>query len=295
MKHAPLVARHDAFVRKAVTELKDFDNLLFEICNEPYFGGVTLEWQRHIAQVIRDTEAPFASRHLIAQNFANYAQAVTDLDPNVSVLNFHYARPPETVGMNYQLNRPIALDETGFDGTMDHAYRIQAWDFLIAGGAYYNNLDYSFTAGHEDGTFVYPPTQPGGGSTALRRQLKALREFFESFEFVRMRPANHVLAAPAPEGASIRVLAEEGSAYAVYVHHSRILRDFRPRHIINSARRSTNLVLNLPAGRYTARWLNPRTAKFDKTETFSQEGGPRILPSPEYTEDVVLDLRRTGG
>jgi hypothetical protein len=24
----------------------------------------------------------------------------------------------------------------------------------------YNNLDYSFTAGREDGTFVYPPKQP---------------------------------------------------------------------------------------------------------------------------------------
>ena len=40
-----VVERQEAFVRKVVTELNGFDNLYYEICNEPYFGGVTLEWQ----------------------------------------------------------------------------------------------------------------------------------------------------------------------------------------------------------------------------------------------------------
>src|ERR1041385_7161271 len=31
-------------VRKIVTELRDFDNVYYEICKEPYFGGVTLDW-----------------------------------------------------------------------------------------------------------------------------------------------------------------------------------------------------------------------------------------------------------
>ena len=33
------------------------------------------------------------------------------------------------------------------------AYRTEAWDFLIAGGGLFNNLDYSFAAGYENGTF----------------------------------------------------------------------------------------------------------------------------------------------
>jgi hypothetical protein len=37
--------------------------------------------------------------------------------------------------MNYGLNRAIGLNETGFDGPADAAYRIQGWDFLTAGGA----------------------------------------------------------------------------------------------------------------------------------------------------------------
>ena len=41
LKHADLTAIQEAVVRKIVTELNAFDNLYFEVCNEPYFGGVT--------------------------------------------------------------------------------------------------------------------------------------------------------------------------------------------------------------------------------------------------------------
>ena len=41
-----MVARHEAFVRKVVGELKEFDNLYYEICNEPYFGGVASTGRR---------------------------------------------------------------------------------------------------------------------------------------------------------------------------------------------------------------------------------------------------------
>lgn len=43
LKHPDLVARQVAFVRKVVAELQEFDNLYYEVCNEPYFGGSTSE------------------------------------------------------------------------------------------------------------------------------------------------------------------------------------------------------------------------------------------------------------
>jgi hypothetical protein len=45
LKHPKLLERQLAFVRRAVAELNGFDNVYFEICNEPYFGGVTLSSQ----------------------------------------------------------------------------------------------------------------------------------------------------------------------------------------------------------------------------------------------------------
>ena len=56
LKHPDLLKRQLAFVAKAVEELNEFDNVYFEICNEPYFGGVTLDWQARVAETIAATE-----------------------------------------------------------------------------------------------------------------------------------------------------------------------------------------------------------------------------------------------
>ena len=152
LKHPRLLAAQEAMVRRIVGELKNFDNLFYEICNEPYFGGVTLEWQAHIARSIADAEADLEVKHLTAQNIANKQKKITAPDPLVSIFNFHYAKPPNTVADNYGLNEVLGDDETGFSGSKPGPYRREGWDFIIAGGAIYDNLDYSFTVGHEDGT-----------------------------------------------------------------------------------------------------------------------------------------------
>src|SRR5262249_14624673 len=148
LRHKDLVAVHEAVTRKIVSELRDFDNLYYEVCNEPYFGGVTQEWQHHIADVIVEAEKDFPHKHLISLNIATGGARFEKPHPAVSILNFHYCYPPDTVGMNYGLNRVIGENETGFRGKQDVLYRTEGWDFVIAGGGLYNNLDYSFTAKH---------------------------------------------------------------------------------------------------------------------------------------------------
>ena len=162
LKDEGLTKVQDAVAAKIVSELRGFDNVYYEICNEPYYGGVTLEWQKHIAQVIYDNDDP-SRRHMIAQNWANGSSVVDRPTALVGLYNFHYSRPPDSISMNRHLNRAIGNNETGFDGGSDATYRIQGWDFLMAGGALYNNLDYSFTVGHEDGSFAVPASTPGGG------------------------------------------------------------------------------------------------------------------------------------
>ena len=289
LKDSRLTEVQDAMVRKIVGELRGFDNLYYEICNEPYFQGVTLEWQEHISKVIAETEARFVKRHLIAQNWANGSKTIDRPNPLVGLFNFHYSRPPESVAMNWGLRRAIGNNETGFDGTADATYRIQGWDFLMAGGALYNNLDYSFTVGHEDGSFAFPDTTPGGGSAALRRQLHYLRDFFDQIPFLRMQPADVLVEKP--EGTEARVLAEAGKIYAVYVHHGREVKGARPRYQVDAAVLSRRIGLRLPAGSYTAVWRDPKTGSMLKTETkTTQAGMPVLLESPPYAEDVVLSV-----
>ncbi|MCX7598547.1 MAG: DUF6298 domain-containing protein, partial [Armatimonadetes bacterium] len=122
LKEEALTGVQEALVRKIAAELAGFDNIYYELCNEPYFGGVTREWNQRMARAIQETEARLGVSHLIAENIANNQAQVTDPLPEVSILNFHYATP-DAVRLNYGLGRAIADDETGFKGPDDEPYR----------------------------------------------------------------------------------------------------------------------------------------------------------------------------
>jgi len=291
-KSGGLLAVQEALVRKVATELNGFDNLYYEICNEPYFGGVTLDWQRHIADVLMQSEGGLGRRHLISQNIANHKAKVSNPHPGVSILNFHYASPPETVGMNYDLNRVIGDNETGFRGTNDAPYRMEAWDFMLAGGGLFNHLDYSFTAGNEDGGFVFPADQPGGGGPALRRQLRFLGDLLRSFDFIHMRPVTDVITGGVPEGMTARVLAKRGWDYLIYLRPDARRRSGAPELVFAKGR----LVLSvaLTNGQYTADWYDPRLGVSVGGETFDHPGGDRQVAGPAFEGDQLLVIRRTG-
>jgi hypothetical protein len=65
-------------------------------------------------------------------------------------------------------------------------YIDQAWRFILAGGGVYNNLDYSFIVGNEDGTWSIPDGNPGWGGPAFRRQLSYLVMFMKKLPFYEM-------------------------------------------------------------------------------------------------------------
>lgn len=279
-KNGGLLAVQEAMTRKFVTELNEFDNLYYEICNEPYFGGVAMEWQHHVADVIVETEKSLPNRHLISQNITNGTQRITKPHPAVSIFNFHYASPPKAAAENYALNKVIGDNETGFKGTNDTHYRMEAWEFLLAGGALYNNLDYSFVAGHERGDFVYPADQPGGGNPEFRRQMTVLRDFMHGFDFVRMKPDQRFLAAGVPEKMHAHALVEDGRQYAACF--------FEPG---NTASQSMSLTLLLPAGNYRVAWVDVLSGRPVKRERVKSPGSI-ALTSPEFRQEIALSIRR---
>ena len=135
----------------------------------------------------------------------------------MSIFNFHYASPPTAVAENFALNKVIGDNETGFKGTGDTHYRMEAWEFLLAGGGLYNNLDYSFAVGHEDGTFKYPDKPPGGGNRGFRTADEGAQGFHPR---VRLR-ADEAGAGRAEEPRRKTCVArcsrERGKQYAIYV------------------------------------------------------------------------------
>lgn len=275
-RNGALLGIQEKMVRKIVDELKTYDNVLYEICNEPYFDGVTLQWQHHIADILTDAEKDFKSRHLITQNIANAFKKIDTLHPSVSVYNFHYAAPPVTVGMNYHLNKVIGDNETGFRGNSDSTYRKEGWQFILAGGGLYNNLDYSFAVGQENGSYLYPSTQPGGGSNALRYQLSYLKNFIHLFDFIAMKPDTNFIISGTPAKAVTQVLSQSGKQYALY--------------LFGGSRAS--LELNLPSGVYHATWMNTLTGKYEKRKVVRSRNGRARIGSPVYTEDIAMRLVR---
>jgi hypothetical protein len=272
-KEAALLAVQQAMVRKIVTELNEFDNVYYEVCNESYFGGVTQAWHDAITDVIITTEKTLPKKHLISWNVANDYAKVKDPHPAISIFNFHYARP-DAVTDNYRLNKVVGLNETGFKGTGDDYYRKQAWEFLLAGGGLYNNLDYSFCVGHEDGSFPVKAPTPGGGGRELRRQLRLLSEFLRGLQFIRMRPAREVVKTRLPKEIAFQVLAEPGKQYALYFRSTKGL----------------TLGIDLPEGKYEGEWLDAVSGRRIDIPLLDHQGGVTVLRPPEFAQDCALRL-----
>jgi len=130
----------------------------------------------------------------------------------IDIINFHYAWP-DAVRWNYQYNKVVGFDESGFAGSEERVYRRQAWRFMLSGGGLFNNLDYSFYAGKEDGTGEI--NAPGGGGVALRKQLRILSEFLHGFPLEKMKPDNGSVISS--KGLIPYVLSDRKALYAIYL------------------------------------------------------------------------------
>ena len=301
LRNENILAHQEKYVRKLVREANAFDNVIFEIQNEPWsdrpaLAGVinpylrppardsfpnsvdlpddlSVAWQARVVQWITQEESALPCRHLIAQNYSNFRAPVRKLLPGVSVVNFHYAYP-EAARLNYGLDKPISYDETGFLGRQDDAYRRQAWNFMLSGGSAFDALDYSFTVGYEDGSYS-EPNGPGGGSPTLRRQLRVLREFLQSFGLVDLRPDTQAVKHAA--GVIARVLSSPGIQYAIYL----------------DGHGPAEITLILPRGTYSAEWLNTETGGIEQLESFTHHNGDKVLQSPAFENGIALRLKRT--
>jgi len=295
-----LLARQEQYTRKLVREANAFDNVIFEIQNEPWSDRPSLvdvinpylplpgrdtypnsvevadersmAWQQRVKEWVRSEEARLPKKHLIAENYCNFRYPVQGIPQDVDMVNFHYAYP-EAALLNLGIGKALAYDETGFLGQADDAYRRQAWNFMLSGGGTFDALDYSFSVGHEDGTDT-APNGPGGGSPALRHQLHFLAGFLQKLPLPEMAPDTHTVKHVA--GAYARVLSSPRGVYAVYIDGDG----------------PTGLAIELPAGTYSGEWMNPATGQLQSLESFSHPGGNKVVRAPNFQNGIALRLTR---
>jgi hypothetical protein len=288
LKHPEIIKIQKQMVEKILTELNDFDNLYYEICNEPYFGDLLAldAWEKNITEFTHKTESKLGKKHLISNNIANGSEKIETLNHGVSIINFHYAKPPDAVELNYSLNLPVGDNETGFNGIEDVHYRTEAWDFMVAGGALFNNLDYSFATGHEDGSFMVAPGQPGGGGQALRSQLQNLKNVMDSLDFIKMKPSNELIKNKLKGMATARVLANEGNQYLVYLNNAIGISPSE-----GSKTEVFNILIELSKGNYTGTWIDPISG-LRTSFPVNHNGGELELITPPFIEDMALLIRK---
>jgi len=228
-----VLGRQEAYCRKIVRELNPYGNLFFNLCNEPWFynqehpgfvsqpPSAVKAWIRRVSEWVTDEESRLPNRHLLGVDICNQGTVITQNDleeyfSTLSIFSVHYDANAEILRLNPNLPKILAFNETGFNGTRDDDYRTQGWRFLLSGGGLYGHLDFSFTVGHEDGTATPRFSNAGyngGGSAALRKQLKVLLDFMNSLPLEQMHPDNSVVVGGADSWHS---LASPERAYAVW-------------------------------------------------------------------------------
>ena len=297
----PLLDAQLALVRHLVAELNRHDNLFYEIQNEPWSDNHTLgpkripewkdrdsfpnvvqiaaersvAWQRLVADAVTETEAELPKRHLIAQNVSNFALPVRDSDlvPQASILNFHYATP-EAVTLNDDLGRVIGFDESGFAGRDPDIYRKQAWRFVMSGGGLFNHLDYTFTVGHERGddreNEAFGPASP-----ELRPQFATLGRFVRSMNLATLRPDRDVVT----RSPGVRTFAmSDGEAFAVYAE----------------GRFPAELTIAVPPGDWTVeRWDVLDGSKQTETTRVEESGDPLTVSLATKGDAAAVIVRPT--
>ena len=302
LKHADLVRREDDYVRKITEEVNEYDNVILEICDEPYLTGTPIElagpWIAHNVEVIKKAESALPNKHLIAQQIEGPMGGACDFTahPDVSVIVTQYAweGSHEQMGglmaldYEYGKNKPIDFNETDYypawyQGDRIAASRVEAWEFVVGGGGSFNQLNGLYTVRD-------PGAKATGDNEQLLRALAALHDFMYSFDFLRMHPDKSFVQGGVPLVTFARGMSEPGRQYAWYHHHSSFGRNTASYKVTPGNYRE-DLVLHLPAGAYQADWVDTATGSVIRSESFTHAGGDRTLATPGHAVDIALRVK----
>ena len=317
-------------VRKIVQETNPYDNLIYEICNEPggsldWAGSPTLDevndWQKALAQVVRETEAELPNRHLIAGQEA-FAYSLADESqrsgPDVhqfadgtfartafyDVANMHplsnmiYRERHYDLGQfmsgrlclanfrqycldTYQEAKPLNLDE---DNAASQYKNPAGWTLhrKRAWTALFCGCHYDVI---DFSIINYCETGTPESQKHLRTWMKHLSEYIHSVDLVRARPALQVICEH-PEFTLPSVLAVEGQDYNIYLADRREWDEPGLGEPV-----CCELVCDLPDGEFVIASYSPLSGQYSPWSPL--RGGPLTrLVLPEFIHDIVLRIRR---
>lgn len=301
-RNTDVIKYQKKYIKKITSELNEYDNLIFDICDEPSLqgledGNITVRpdsiitpWINMMKDAFIQAEAALPKKHLLGQTVQN-------LSPDFSGQEWCMWLPTEYVGpadkalkYDYDMNKPVINVETNFFGmsltgnayTSD-AVRLEGWWFLVSGGAGIINLNGEYYRGQESGGEIT--------RTKIVPQKRILSDFMNNLDLKGLSRFNNFRVLP--EGSSSACIAANGRQYIVYLFHATPDKEWGCSFVTEPGHYVDTLIINdMPAGSYSKVWIDPVTGARKGSEVIYWGGGNLKLITPAYPLDIVLWIRK---
>jgi Family of unknown function (DUF6298) len=318
LKDPELVRRQTAYARKIIQETSGYDNVYYEICNEPG-GGLPGHasvadvdaWQEEMARVLRDEMRRLNRPHLLSgQQALTYAEKnafpmdATFAGKTFDIVNDHPL--PNTLfdGQVYEMGnfmskelmldqvasfcratdsrpKPVVLDE---DNTASMYRDTTGWTIhrKRAWTALLSRCHYDYI---DFSITVGSERGTAASQRAIRSWMQYLSQFMASFDFIHAKLAPDWIASY-PQHLTASGLSVAGRDYIAYLADSREVVDPAAGEAIGGS-----VSLSLPAGSYDVRLYSPVTGEYSPAIEVAG-GGKSSLVLPSFKEDIVIRATR---
>ena len=289
-----------AYVAKLTAELNAYDNLIFDLCDEPLLQGLpdgnvrfmpdaeAIPWLQALKAAFLEAEAALPKKHVLGQTVQSSSPDLS-AEPWCAWLPTEYVRAAgAALEKDYAARKPLVdVESDYYGGALVKPYgvaevRLEGWWFLLGGGAGVINLNGEYHRGQES----------GGADTRERivPQRRILKDFVENLDLTSAARFDGLQEIPA--GAIASALATPGREYAVYLVHAKGDGAWGAHFAaVPGAYRDTFLLKAVPAGRYQLEWLDPASGAVREASPLDWNGGDLRVTTPVYALDVALHLR----
>ena len=318
LKDQELMRRQTAFARKIIQETSGYDNVYYEICNEPG-GGVPGHstsadvdaWQTEIAGVLREEMQRLNHPHLLAgQQAFNYGREnafpmdATFASQNFDIVNDHPLPNTQFDGKTFDMgdfmskqlrlegvqgfcsatysrHKPVVLDE---DNAASMYRDLTGWTIhrKRAWTALFSGCHYDYI---DFSITVGSEAGTPASRAAIRTWMQHLSEFVDSFDYIHSQPAPGWIAAH-PQHLLVSSLAASGRDFVAYLADDREITDATAGESI-----AGKVTVSLPPGTYDLWLYSPVTGEY--SPGIEVRGGDKNeVKLPPFKQDIVIRATR---
>ena len=291
-----LVREQLRYIEKIIIETNEFGNVIYEFVDEPTLAltpsNKVYQWISRLIDTAVETENKLQKKHILAQqleigvDFAPDDRIALIVTQYITVSSRQIGGVPALVNC-YCYNKPIELNETAYvpswyDREHTAISRLESWEFMIGGGAGFNQLNGYFVTSN--------PSGENENNKKILQGFKNLRTFLESFDYIKMTRDFDAFR-NISIGSSVNMISEKGRQYAIYIHHSfpnggGMGTFYEPSY----GEYAPKLTLRLDKGEYVVNFIEPESLNVLKEERIICNGGDIELVCPCYKLDLAIKI-----